>query len=92
MGLTQKELARMVDLEQQTIQQIESGKIKQTGKIEEIAKAVQRSPAWLQFGVEEIDRLDSDAITLAQSWMKLSEPERSAMFAAITEMAKKHKR
>jgi transcriptional regulator with XRE-family HTH domain len=91
-GLGQEELAKLVGVTQQTVQQIEAGLIKRPRRIREIAAAVERSPAWLQFGVEEIDSLDKDAINLAQAWMHLKDPEKTALFNAITEMAKSSKK
>lgn len=90
--MRQEDLARAAGVTQQTIQQIEAGVIMRPKKIKEIAYAVDRSPAWLQFGVAEIDALDKDAISLAQAWMALDGPEKTAMFNAITEMAKSKKR
>lgn len=90
-GLRQEDLAGMAGVSQQTIQQIEAGVIMRPKKIGKIAKAVGRSPAWLQFGTEEIETLDKEAITLAQAFMQLDEAEKKAMFAAITQMAKTKK-
>ncbi len=90
-GLRQEDLARMSGVSQQTIQQIEAGMIKRPKKIGSIAKALERSPAWLQFGAEEIETLDKEAITLAQAFMQLDEAEKKAMFTAITQMAKSKK-
>lgn len=93
-GLTQDELAKLVGTTQQNIQNIEAGLVKRPRKIDAIGKAVEASPAWLQFGVEAIDKLNSEAIMLAQSWMELDEPQKSALRNAIMEMAKarRHKR
>lgn len=90
-GLRQEDLARMAGVSQQTIQQIEAGVIMRPKKIGQIAKAVGRSPAWLQFGTEEIETLDKEAITLAQAFMQLDDAEKKAMFTAITQMAKTKK-
>ena len=57
-------------------------------KIGAIARAVDQSPAWLQFGTEAIEKLDAEAIVLAQSWMDLEEPQKTAIKNAILEMAK----
>jgi HTH-type transcriptional regulator, cell division transcriptional repressor len=93
-GLTQYELAKLAGTTQQNIQNIEAGLVKRPRRIDAIAKAVEASPAWLQFGVEAIDKLDSDAIELAQDWMELDEPQKSALRNAIMEMAKarRHKK
>lgn len=91
-GLTQEELARAVGTSQQVINHIEIGKTKKPRKIERIAQVLDVSPAWLQFGIEELDALDKDAVMLALSWMTLDEPHKSAMKNAILEMAKKLKK
>src|SRR5689334_19178729 len=91
-GIRQEDLARLAGVSQQTIQQIEAGMIKRPKKIGSIAKALEKSPAWLQFGTEELDSLDKEAITLAQAWMELDQAEKDAMFSAIVQMAKSKKR
>lgn len=91
-GLTQEELARAAGTKQQVIQQIEKGITKKPRKIEAIARVLDVSPAWLQFGIEELDALDKDAVMLALSWMTLDEPHKTAMRNAILEMAKKIKK
>jgi transcriptional regulator with XRE-family HTH domain len=91
-GLTQEELARAVGTSQQVINHIETGQTKKPRKIEDIANILGVSPAWLQFGIEELDTLDKEAVMLALSWMTLDEPNKSAMKNAILEMAKKHKK
>ena len=91
-GWTQDELARAVGTSQQVINKIEKGKTKKPRGIEAIAKALDVSPAWLQFGIEEIDALDRDAVMLALSWMNLEEPQKSALQRAILDMAKKPKK
>ncbi|MBS7782418.1 MULTISPECIES: helix-turn-helix domain-containing protein [Providencia] len=50
LDLTQSELAEMVGLKQQSIQQIESGLIKRPRFIVEIATALQCDPSWLISG------------------------------------------
>lgn len=47
LNLTQSELAEMVGLKQQSIQQIESGLIKRPRFIVEIAKVLHCDPTWL---------------------------------------------
>lgn len=87
-GLSQEDLAKLAGTTQQNIQNIEAGVVKAPRKIGAIAKALGESPAWLQFGTEAIDKLDADAIALAQSWMVLEEPQKSALRNAILDMAK----
>jgi transcriptional regulator with XRE-family HTH domain len=87
-GLTQEELAKLAGTTQQNIQNIESEVVLRPRKIGAIAKVLGTSPAWLQFGAEAIDNLDSEAIQLAQSWMTLEEPQKSALKTAILQIAK----
>ena len=87
-GLTQDQLARIAGTTQQNIQNIEAGIVARPRKIGAIAKAVEQSAAWLQFGTEAIEKLDADAILLAQNWMDLEEPQKTAIKNAILEMAK----
>jgi len=85
--LTQKELALRAGTTQQVIQHIEKGVILKPRNIEALSRALDASPAWLQFGVEAIDKLDADAIELAQVWQVLPEPQKTAMKTAIENMA-----
>jgi transcriptional regulator with XRE-family HTH domain len=91
-GLTQEQLAKKAGTTQQNIQNIEAGLVQRPRKIGAIAKAVDQSPAWLQFGTEAIDKLDADAIALALAWMSLPEPQKSAMKTAIQGMGPKPRR
>ncbi|RNW09795.1 XRE family transcriptional regulator [Morganella morganii subsp. morganii] len=52
LNLTQSELAEMVGLKQQSIQQIESGFIKRPRFIVEIATALKCDPSWLICGTD----------------------------------------
>ncbi|HDU8581340.1 helix-turn-helix domain-containing protein [Morganella morganii] len=52
LNLTQSELAEMVGLKQQSIQQIESGFIKRPRFIVEIANALKCDPSWLICGAD----------------------------------------
>jgi len=52
-GLTQEELAQMAKTTQDVITKIEQGKTKQPRSIEQIAKVLNKSAAWLLFGMED---------------------------------------
>ncbi|EKT66901.1 helix-turn-helix domain-containing protein [Providencia alcalifaciens] len=54
LNLTQSELADMVGLKQQSIQQIESGLIKKPRFIIEIASALKCEPSWLISGSKNV--------------------------------------
>ncbi len=88
-GLTQQQLADICGVAQQTIDAIEGGVSLKPRKIDAISRALEVSPAWLQFGVEEIDNLDADSITLAQAWMNLEEPFKTAVKQMVLSAAKK---
>lgn len=87
-GWTQEELAKESGLAQQTINAIEGGVIVRPRKIEQLAKALNQSPAWLQFGVEAIDSLSTKAITLAVTWEGMPDHQKNAIFKMVSEMAK----
>ena len=53
LDLTQVKLSEMIGIAQQSLQRIEDGTTKTTKKINELAKALQCTPEFLQFGVTE---------------------------------------
>lgn len=85
-GWTQVQLAEEVGTSQAVIQKIENGKSLRPRILEDLAKALDVSPSWLMFGVEEISALDDEALELARAWANLPEPHRSAMRDAIFRM------
>lgn len=93
-GLTQQQLGELLGISQQTIQKIEGGEINRPRKITAIADALTRrgpvkvSPAWLLFGMEELDLLDKDAVLLALSWQSLPKNLKEGYKTAIEAAAK----
>lgn len=85
-GWTQVQLAESVGTSQAVIQKIENGKSLRPRILEELATALEVSPSWLMFGVEEVGELSGDALELARAWANLPEPHRSAMRDAIFRM------
>ena len=83
LGWTQMYLAEQVGTSQAVIQKIENGKSLRPRILEQIADALVVKPAWLMFGVSEVEDLDEEAVELARAWSRLSEPHRSAMKDAI---------
>lgn len=79
--MTQKQLARAAQISQQTIAAIEAGKVKQPhhDTMERIAEALSISPAWLQFGIQELESLDKYAMSMAMMAMRMSEDQRKLM-------------
>jgi len=86
-GLTQHEVAVAVGTSQAVIQRIETGKCKHPRNIEGIAQALDVSPAWLMYGVQEVEGLGHDAIETARIWSELMEPHRSALKDMIMRIA-----
>ena len=85
-GWTQVQLAETVGTSQAVIQKIENGKSRRPRILESLAAALEVSPSWLMFGVEEVGELSGDAMELARAWVNLPEPHRSAMRDAIFRM------
>lgn len=86
-GWAQEFLAQRADTSQAVIQKIENGKSLRPRKIEHIADALNVRPAWLMFGVNEVEDLDEEAVQVARAWTRLKEPERSAMKETIRRLA-----
>ncbi len=87
-GWSQEFLASLAGTSQAVIQKIENGKSLRPRNIERIAEALDVRPAWLMFGVEEVENLSEEAVQVARAWSRLSEPERTAMRETITRLAK----
>ena len=86
-GWSQEFLAQRADTSQAVIQKIENGKSLRPRNIERIAEALDVRPAWLMFGVNEVEDLDEEAVQVARAWNRLKEPERSAMKETIRRLA-----
>ncbi|MFT5176346.1 MAG: transcriptional regulator with XRE-family HTH domain, partial [Gammaproteobacteria bacterium] len=59
-GWSQEFLAQRAETSQAVIQKIENGKSLRPRNIEHIANALSVRPAWLMFGVNEVEDLDED--------------------------------
>lgn len=82
-GLTQEQLAQMAETSQDVIQKIENGKSLRPRNIEKLAKALGTSPAWLQFGIEDIDKLDEESVKIALKLASLTKSQRKIVEATI---------
>lgn len=82
-GMTQEELAQKAGTTQDVVQKIENGHVERPRKLEDLANAVSRSPAWLQFGVEAIDNLTPEAIKAAQALDALPDEKRKAFLVML---------
>lgn len=88
LGMTQAELAVRVQSSQAVIQKIENGKSLRPRIVEEVARTLGVSAAWLVYGSGHDGDLGSDAIEVARCWEGLHEPHRSAIRKAIIDMAR----
>ena len=76
----------MAGTTQDVIQKIENGKSLHPRRIEQIAKQLDVSPAWLQFGNEEIDLLDKETIEIALALAELSPEQREVIRATVNSL------
>lgn len=86
-GLTQHQLADAVGTSQAVIQRIEAGKCSHPRILNELAAALDVSPAWLMYGVNVIEDLELEAIETARAWSRLTEPQRTALKEMIMRVA-----
>ena len=86
-GLTQHQLADTVGTSQAVIQRIEAGKCSHPRILNELAAALDVSPAWLMYGVNVIEDLELEAIETARAWSRLTEPQRTALKEMIMRVA-----
>lgn len=89
-GLTQVELAKMAKTTQQAVEKIENGvtTMPRSALLKRLADALQVSPAWLAFGVEEIDKLSKEAIDAARLFDNLSPDQRAAILTILKSQQK----
>lgn len=85
-NLTQEELAKKAGTSQSQVYKIEQGRVKRPRNIGEIARALDVSPAWLQFGEAKIDRLSTEALQMAVEWQALPAEAQGAVIAMIRAM------
>lgn len=91
-GLSPKQLAELAGVSYDTIRKIEDGTIKKPREIAAIAKPLDVTPAWLQFGIEQIDELDEDSIELALLYKQLPESQKLAIKTTIDQLTQKTKK
>ncbi len=83
MGLTQEQLAKKADTTQAVINKIEKGKSLMPRHIDRLAKEMDTSPAWLQFGVESLDHLSKENIEVVLELSKLPDDEQKIVKSTI---------
>lgn len=86
-GWTQHQLAAAVGTSQAVIQRIEAGKCHHPRILNELAEALDVSPAWLMYGVHVVEDLEQEAIETAKAWSRLMEPQRTALKEMILRIA-----
>ncbi|MEJ1298405.1 MAG: helix-turn-helix transcriptional regulator [Candidatus Sedimenticola sp. (ex Thyasira tokunagai)] len=87
-GWTQEQLAVRAGTNQAVIQKIENGKSLRPRKIDQIAAVLDVNPAWLMFGDELAATLPEEAMTVANEWNRIPEPDRSRIRQEIQNLAR----
>ncbi len=87
-NMSQQDLADVIGTSRESIQHIEDGRTKNPRKLEQIAKALDVSPAWLRFGNEKIDKLDADSLEVAQIFNGLDDQARAVALATLKALKK----
>jgi len=64
LGFTQKQLAELIGLAQQSLQGIESGRVENPRRLENIAKGLDCTPEWLKFGITDFESEESNVAFL----------------------------
>lgn len=88
-GMTQDELAKAAKTSQSQINSIERGEVTRPRNIADLAKALNVSPAWLQFGEAQIDTLSHDSISLALEYERLPVEAKATVIQLIKALAPK---
>lgn len=90
-NLTQERLAQLAGTSQDVINKIEIGKSLRPRNIEKLAAILDVSPAWLQFGEEQFDKVDSDAVEIAIDYSTLSPEQKTAIKTLINSLKRDSK-
>jgi transcriptional regulator with XRE-family HTH domain len=77
MGWTQEQLASRAGTTQAVIQKIENGKSLRPRKIDKIAEPLGVLPAWLMFGDERYDQVETEAMEIVEAWRRLDSDSRA---------------
>jgi transcriptional regulator with XRE-family HTH domain len=87
-GLSQYELARRSGVSRDVIAQCEAGKIMRPKGLEELAKVLGVSPAWLAFGDDRIDKISKEGLELALLWEDMTHEQKTAIETMIRSLSK----
>ncbi len=82
-GWSQSNLADRIGVDQTTISQMEDGKINHPRNIVRLGKELGVSPAWLQFGTPEIDKLSKRSISFALEFENIPETDKKTIESLI---------
>ena len=88
-NLTQKALAEKVGVDQTTISLMERDMTTSPRKILYISDYLDVSPAWLQFGIADIDSLDERDIKLALLFHELPTENKAALEQILSQLSNK---
>lgn len=87
-GMTQEQLADASGVSRDIIAKTERGATRMTPRIDQLAKALDVSPAWLAFGRPTIDQWDRDTLELAETYHQLPDDLKAAVRALIDNLHK----
>lgn len=87
--MTQTQLGAAVDLDQTTIGMIERGEIKQPRELEALGRVLGVPPAWLMFGVEDLERLSQPSIDFAIRYQGLSPEQQQILHTLLDQFSQK---
>ena len=78
---SQSELAQKLGVDQTSVSQLENGDTKRPRYIEKLGKELGVSPAWLQFGVSDLEKLTQKGINLALKYEGMRKADKTAVEA-----------
>lgn len=84
--LSQEELGKATGYIQKQISNLETGVSQRPRKIKKLAEATQTSEAWLMFGIEELDNLDSQSVGVAVEFQKLDTSSKDVIVELIKKL------
>jgi hypothetical protein len=79
-------LAKRAATTQAVINKIEKGKSLRPRNIQKLAETLETSPAWLQFGIADLDKLDTQSVGIAIKLAELPADQRKAIETTINSL------
>lgn len=86
LGLTQKQLAEIIGLAQQSLQGIESGRVDNPRRLDNIAKGLDCTPEWLRFGISESEKSNVSFLPHFRNNLPLISWVQAGMWSEIIEI------